>query len=75
MSDNLIVGGLVFVFLDKIGRAGKGNPADVFLDFICGHAKAVVNKFQGLFFRIYNNLNLRFKILRQGILTHHVKLF
>ena len=72
MADNLFLAGLVLVFFQEIRCAGECNLVDIFLHLVRGHAKAVVDKFQGLFFRVYYNLDLRLKVLRKLVFAHQV---
>ena len=74
MSDNLIVIGLIFIFGNEIRCAGECDLVDVFLHLVCGHSQTVIDKGDGLLFRIYNHLHLRFIPFRQSVLSHHVQL-
>ena len=58
MTDDLILVRLILILLNEIGRTGKCNLIDVFFHFISGHTYTIINKLQGLLFRINNNLNL-----------------
>ena len=53
LPDNLVFGGrvLLLVLLHKLGGTGEGNLVDVLLDFLTGHAQAVVGNrdFAGFF--------------------------
>ena len=44
MADDLIVVGLVLIFLNEISRAGKGDLVDVFLHLVRRHAESVIDK-------------------------------
>ena len=44
MTDNLIVIGFIFVFLDEIRCTGKCNLVDIFFYFIGSHSKTVIDK-------------------------------
>ena len=72
MPDDLIVRGLVLVLLDEIGRTGKCDLADVFLDFVCRHTKTVIGKCQGLSLRVYGDADLCLEISWERVLAHHV---
>src|SRR5699024_11946707 len=53
-SDDLILAGLIFVFFQKLSRAGKSDLGDILLHFFFRHAKTSINELQRLFFRIDN---------------------
>ena len=44
MTDDLIVIGFIFVFLDEIRCTGKCNLVDIFFYFIGSHSKTVIDK-------------------------------
>ena len=44
MTDDLIVIGLIFVFLDEIRCTGKRNLVDILLYFIGSNSKTVIDK-------------------------------
>ena len=44
MTDDLIVIGLVLIFLNEISRAGKGDLVDVLLHLVRRHAESVIDK-------------------------------
>ena len=45
MSDDLIIRGLILVFLDEIRRPGKGDLVDVLLYLLRSHSKTVIDEF------------------------------
>ena len=48
MTDDLVVVCLIFIFCDKICRAGKCDLVNVFLHLIRSHADTVIDKLDGL---------------------------
>ena len=74
VSDDLILIGLVLILRQEIRSPGKCDLVDVFFHFLRGHAKTVIDEFQSLLIRIYQNLHLRFIFIRKSILSHHVQL-
>ena len=75
MTDDLIVICLVLVFFDEVSSTGKCDLTDIFFDFVRSHTKTVIDEFQSLCIRIYDNLDLWSVILRKLVFTHHFKLF
>ena len=75
MTDDLIVIGLVLVFLQEISRAGKGDLVDVFLDLVCRHAQSGIDEFQCFVLRIYHHADAVFMSLRIGVFANQGKLF
>ena len=74
MSDNLVCVALVLVFFNEIRRAGECNLVDVFFHFVGGHAKTVILKGKGLFFRVDDYVNSRFVAFGKLVLSHHIQL-
>ena len=75
VTDHLICIGLVFVFLQKFCCAGKCDLGDVFFHFVGSHTDTVIDKFQSLFFRIYDHLDAGFVIFRKLVFAHAVQFF
>ena len=72
MADDLILAGFVFVFLQEIRSAGKGDLVDVFLHLVGGHADSVVDHLDGLVRGVDTHLHLGLIALRQGIFADHI---
>ena len=75
MADDLVLVGLVLVFLQEIRSTGEGDLVDVLLYFIRSHAQAGIYEFQGFFFGIYHDPDAVLKIVRVGIFAHQLQLF
>ena len=75
MTDHLVCICLVFVFLQKFRRTGKGDLGNVFLHLIGSHTDTVIDKFQCFFFRVYDYLNAGFVIFGKLVFAHDVQLF
>ncbi len=75
MTDDLIVIGLVLVFLQEIRRAGKGDLVDVFLHFVCRHTKSGIDEFQCFLLRVYDHADAVLMSLRIGVFADQGKLF
>ncbi len=73
MSDDLILIGLILIFLNKVRSAGKSNLVDILLHLVRSHTDTIIDKLERLFLRIHDHLNLRLITVRQGIFTHHVQ--
>ena len=74
VSDNLVCVALVLIFFNEIRRTGECNLVDVFFHFVGGHAKTVILKGKGLFFRVDNHVNSRFVAFGKLVLSHHIQL-
>ena len=76
MADDLIVIGLVLVFLQKIGSAGESDLVDVFFYLILCHAETVINEFQWSWHPDSPiDFDLCLVILRKGVLAHELPAF
>ena len=74
MTDHLIIRCFILIFLKKLCGTGKSDLCDIFFYFISSHTKTIIDEFQSLLFRVYNNLDLSFIIIRKCIFSHHVQL-
>ena len=75
MTDDLILVGLVLIFLHKLCCAGESDLGNVLLYLIRCHTKTVIDKLHGFGFRIDDNLDLCLVIIGKLIFAHHLKLF
>ena len=67
MSDHLIICCLIFIFLKKLCSTGKSNLGNIFFYL----TDTIINKFQRLLIRIYNNIDSRLVTIRECIITHN----
>ena len=74
MTDDLILIGLILIFLQKSGSAGESDLCNILLDFSLRHTKSGINKFQCFFFGINDHLDAVFVIIRVGIFSHNLQL-
>ena len=75
VADDLVLGGLVLIGVQKVRSAGKGDVVDVFLYFLSGHAEAVVLKAEDLIRRIGGHVNAQFFLGIQSRFTHQFQFF
>ena len=75
MTDNLVVVCLIFIFCNKICRAGKCDLVNIFVNLFLRHAKAIIPDGNGLFIGVYADLDLILHILRLFVLAHQLQLF
>ena len=74
MADDLVVVGLVLVFLNKSFRAGKGDVVDVLPDFIRRHADAVVRDLDRALVGADHDVNTCLIVGGQFKITDHIQL-
>ena len=74
MTDNLVVVCLIFIFCNKICRAGKCDLVDVFLHLIRSHTDTVIDKPDGLCIRINDNIHSGLVAFRKLVFSHHTQL-
>ena len=73
MTDHLVIRCFIFILLQKFCCTRKCDLCNIFLYFISSHTNTIIDKFQSLCFRIYNDLHCRFIIIRESIFSHHFK--
>ena len=73
MTDHLVIRCFIFILLQKFCCTRKCDLGNIFLYFISSHTNTIIDKFQSLCFRIYNDLHCRFIIIRESIFSHHFK--
>ena len=74
MADDLVLVGLVFIFVQEILGAGKGDLVDVLLHLALGHAKSVVLHHDGAVLLVHRHRDLVVRIVRLLILAHEGQL-
>ncbi len=74
MTDDLILIGLVFIFVQEILGAGKCDLVDILIHFFLGHAQTVIRNRNGLVRRVHGHMDLILKILGLFKLAHKLQL-
>ena len=74
VADDLIIVGLVLVFVQEGFRAGESNVIDILPDLVRRHAKAVIDDLNLSAVRIQNHVDPCLVIICKLGLTHHLKL-
>ncbi len=74
MADDLVLIGLVLIFVQEVLSPGESDLVDVLLHFLLCHTDTVVCDGDGLVRRIHGHLNLILHILRLLKLPHQLQL-